>query len=263
MRDAHARFKMRAMRTRWDAPLAPGEVALVGAGPGAPELLTLAAVRLLADCDAVVYDALVPKEVLALAAPNAARIFAGKRGGRPSTAQEDITRTLIALARANKRVVRLKGGDPLLFARGGEELRALAEAGVRVRVVPGITAASAAAAALGVPLTDRRVNASLAFITAREAADPSKVDWKALVRAFPVIAAYMASAALPGLAARLRRAGMPADTPVALARAVGWEEETHATGTLAEAEAGKLWLPAPLVALIGDVVRLRTPWRRD
>ena len=250
------------MRTHWDAPLVPGEVALVGAGPGAPELLTLAAVRLLADCDAIVHDALVHPDVLALGAPQAERIFAGKRGGRPSAAQEDITRTLIALARAGRRVVRLKGGDPLVFARGGEEMRALARAGVRFRVVPGVTAAAAAAAVAGVPLTDRRVNASVAFVTAREAADPSKVDWAALVRAFPVIAAYMASSDLSALAGRLRAAGMPADTPVALVHAAGWEDERVAFGTLAEAEAGGLRLPAPLLALIGEVVGLRVPRER-
>ena len=131
------------------APLGAGEVALVGAGPGTSELLTLAAAKLIDDCDAIVFDSLVSDEVLNLAAVGTDLIPAGKRGGRPSASQDDICNTLIDLAGEGKRVVRLKGGDPFVFGRGGEEIRALAAAGIRFRVIPGVTAGVAAPAKIG------------------------------------------------------------------------------------------------------------------
>jgi len=244
------------MRKRFDAPLAPGEVALVGAGPGPVELLTLAARRLLAECDAVVYDALVSSEVLQCVAKGAVRVFAGKRGGRPSARQEDITNTLIRLARENKRVVRLKGGDPLVFARGGEEARALTAAGIPVRIVPGITAATAAAAWAGIPLTDRTTNAMLALLTAREAGQ-SRIDWRALVQAFPVMVFYMAAMGLPELATRLLEAGMAGSTPLAVVQRLGWAQERLIEASLDRAASGAIRAEPPALVIVGEVVRLR------
>ncbi|RMH61344.1 MAG: uroporphyrinogen-III C-methyltransferase [Zetaproteobacteria bacterium] len=242
-------------------PLKPGEVALVGAGPGDVGLLTLAAAALLGDCDVVVHDALVSDAILALADTSAEKVFAGKRGGRPSARQRDICETLIRLARAGKRVVRLKGGDPFVFGRGGEEIRALSAAGIRFRVVPGITAGMAAPAMAGIPLTDRGVNASLAFLTGQEASEQSRIDWRALVAAFPVLVVYMGMRNLAAIAERLIKAGMDADTPVAILHGVGWPDEWHAFGTLAEARDGRLQGASPAIVVIGDVVRERRPWR--
>jgi len=241
--------------------LRPGEVALVGAGPGDVGLLTLAAAALLGDCDVVVHDALVSEAVLALADASAEKIFAGKRGGRPSTDQRDICDTLIRLARAGKRVVRLKGGDPFVFGRGGEEIRALSAAGIRFRVVPGITAGMAAPAMAGIPLTDRSVNASLALLTGQEAAETSRLDWQALVAAFPVLVIYMGMRNLVAIAERLIEAGMPTRTPVAILHGVGWPDERHVFGTLGEARDGTLRGEAPAIVVIGDVVGARRPWR--
>jgi len=241
--------------------LLPGEVALIGAGPGDAGLLTLAAAELLGDCDAVVYDALVSDAVLALADEAAEKIFAGKRGGRPSVSQQDICETLIRLAMEGKRVVRLKGGDPFVFGRGGEETRALAEAGIRFRVVPGITAGVAAPAMAGIPVTDRSVNASLAFLTGHEAQGKSRLDWQALVAAFPVLVIYMGTRNLQKIATQLIAAGMPKQTPVAVLHAVSWPNERQYYGTLKEAACGTLQGEAPAVVVVGDVVAARRPWR--
>ncbi len=244
-----------------DAPLQAGEVALVGAGPGAPELLTLAAVRLIGDCDVIVYDALIPDAVMALATADAERIFAGKRGGRPSANQTDICKKLIQLAGAGKRVVRLKGGDPFVFGRGGEEIRALADAGVRFRVIPGITSGLAAPAMAGIPVTDRMVNSTLAFLTGHEADEQSHIDWRALVAAFPVLVIYMGTRNLSRIADRLLGAGMRDDTPLSILRSVSCAEESQAFGTLAEAADGRLTGQSPAIVIVGDVVARRRTWR--
>lgn len=251
------------MSHRLSSPLNPGEVALVGAGPGSAELLTLAAVRLLKDCDAVVHDALVAEEVLQLVAEGAELIFAGKRGGRPSASQADISKTLIRLARAGKRVVRLKGGDPFVFGRGGEEVRALAAAGIRFRVVPGITAGLAAPALAGIPITDRSINSSVALITGHEAGGASRIDWAALKAAFPVLVLYMAARNLAQVAERLLRAGFAPTTPVAVMHAVTWADERMSIGSLEAAATGRITAEPPSIAVIGDVVGRRVPWRSD
>ncbi|HKI62186.1 MAG TPA: uroporphyrinogen-III C-methyltransferase [Mariprofundaceae bacterium] len=242
-------------------PLLRGEVALVGAGPGDTGLLTLAGAGLLRNCDAVVFDALVSDDILALVDPGAERIPAGKRGGRPSAEQKDICDTLIRLAEDGKRVVRLKGGDPFVFGRGGEEVSALAEAGIRFRVVPGITSGIAAPAMAGIPLTDRAVNSTLAFITGHEASDESRIDWQALVAAFPVLVIYMGTKNLAGIASRLLAAGMDENTPVAILHAVCGLEEKQDFGSLGEAAAGHLTGESPAIVLIGDVVGRRRPWK--
>jgi len=246
---------------RLDAPLRPGEVALVGAGPGDAALLTLAAASLIADCDVIVHDALVSDDVLAMADARVRRIFAGKRGGRPSADQQDISETLVRLAREGRRVVRLKGGDPFVFGRGGEEIRALAAAGVRFRVIPGVTSGIAAPAMAGIPVTDRTVNATLAFLTGHEAAGNDRLDWQALVAAFPVLVIYMGTRNLAMIARRLIEAGMAAETPVAILHDVTGAGEQQAFGTLAAAAAGELRGVSPAIVVIGDVVARRKPWR--
>jgi len=234
---------------------------LVGAGPGAADLLTCAAARLLADCDVIVHDALVSREVLDLGCSGAERIFAGKRGGRASANQSDICGTLIWLAGSGKRVVRLKGGDPFVFGRGGEEMRALAEAGVPFRVIPGITAGVAAPAMAGIPVTDRNVNSSIAFLTGHEVSENSRIDWPALVAAFPVMVFYMAACVLPELAGRLIRAGMPVDTPLAVVRNASLADESIHIGTLAQAKDGEIIAASPSIVVIGDTVNQRISWR--
>jgi uroporphyrin-III C-methyltransferase len=245
----------------FSAPLQPGEVALVGAGPGAPELLTLAAASLLADCDVIVHDALVSPPVLAMAGPGVRLIPAGKRGGRPSADQRDISDTLIRLAREGLRVVRLKGGDPFVFGRGGEEMRALAAAGIRCRVVPGITAGVAAPAVAGIPVTDRTVNSSLAFLTGHEVGEDSRIDWPALVAAFPVLVFYMGAQSLPDIARRLMAAGLPGDMPVGAISAATLPDEQVATGTLQDALDGRIAVRSPAIIVVGEVVASRVDWR--
>jgi len=244
-------------------PLVPGEVALVGAGPGAADLLTCAAARLLADCDVIVYDALVSREVLDLGRSDAERIFAGKRGGRKSASQSDICGTLIRLARSGKRVVRLKGGDPFVFGRGGEEIRALTEADVPFRIIPGITAGVAAPAMAGIPVTDRSVNSSIAFLTGHEVSEDSRIDWPALVAAFPVMVFYMAARVLPDLAARLMDAGMDSTMPVAVVRNASLADESVHVGTLQQAKTGKITAVSPSIVIVGETVDQRIPWRNQ
>jgi len=246
---------------RLDDALQQGEVALVGAGPGDPSLLTLAAASLIADCDVIVHDALVSEAVMAMACPTAERLFAGKRGGKPSASQQDICDTLVQLAQTGKRVVRLKGGDPFVFGRGGEEIRALADAGIAFRVIPGITSGVAAPAMAGIPVTDRTVNAALAFLTGHEAQEKSRMDWQALVAAFPVLVIYMGTRNLPKIANNLVAAGMASTTPVAILHSVSLPEERQHYGTLADLIAGDLHGVSPAIVVIGDVVNERREWR--
>lgn len=244
-----------------DAPLKHGEVALVGAGPGDASLLTLAAVKLISDCDVIVFDALVSDSVLEMADPKAEKIPAGKRGGRASANQSDICEILIQLAKRGKRVVRLKGGDPFVFGRGGEEIRELSAAGVIFRVIPGITSGVAAPAMAGIPVTDRAVNGTLAFLTGHEASDESRMDWKALVEAFPVLVFYMGAKNLPKIASCLLSAGLSGTTPVGVIYSASLPNEAYSEGTLDEAKSGSLEAKSPSIVIIGDVVADRTPWR--
>jgi uroporphyrin-III C-methyltransferase len=244
-----------------DSPLKHGEVALVGAGPGCATLLTLAAARLIGDCDAIVYDALVSDEVMAMADASAEKILAGKRGGRASASQHDICETLIRLARAGKRIVRLKGGDPFVFGRGGEEVRALAAAGIRFRIIPGITSGIAAPAMAGIPVTDRSVNATLAFLTGHEASEKSRMDWEALAEAFPVLVFYMGARNLPDIAKRLLEAGLEKQTPLAIIRNATLADEQTMVATLGEAADGSITARSPSIVIIGDVVAERMNWK--
>jgi uroporphyrin-III C-methyltransferase len=193
--------------------LSPGHVWLAGAGPGDPGLLTLDALAGLAQADVVVHDALVSEHVLALAGSQAELEYAGKRGGRPSAQQADISRRLIELARQKRKVLRLKGGDPCMFGRGGEEAIALAEAGIPYRIIPGVTAGLAGLAAASIPATMRGVNHAIVFVTGHADAD---FDWGALARTGQPIVVYMAMRNVDHIVAELARGGLAANTPAAV-----------------------------------------------
>ncbi|MBF0399249.1 MAG: uroporphyrinogen-III C-methyltransferase [Magnetococcales bacterium] len=247
-------------------------VALVGAGPGDPDLLTVAAIKALQMADVVVHDALVSPAILELIPAGCQVIAAGKRGGNPASAcQSDICDSLVALARQNKRVVRLKGGDPFVFGRGGEEACRLADEGILFRIVPGLTAGIAGPAYAGIPITHRLVNANVAFITGQESAensglpegeedrDGSRVNWELIARTFPVLILYMAMKNLAFVSQRLMAGGRSADTPVALIQwATTPQQRTLVTslGNLVQDVAASDLKP-PVIIVIGDVVRYR------
>ncbi|HKX11327.1 MAG TPA: uroporphyrinogen-III C-methyltransferase [Stellaceae bacterium] len=238
--------------------LAPGSVWLVGAGPGDPGLLSLLALHALRQADVVVYDALVDRRVLALARAGAELDYAGKRGGQPSPQQPDISLRLIKLARAGKRVLRLKGGDPFVFGRGGEEALALAAAGIPFRIVPGITAGIGGLAYAGIPTTHRDTNSAVTFVTghASDGEVPDGLDWDALAR-MPVLVLYMALKHLDVIARRLMSAGKPGDEPVAIVSKAATPDQRVVETTLARAAADAEGLEPPAVIAIGPVVRLR------
>ena len=190
--------------------LAPGEVWLVGAGPGDPGLLTLLAARALEDADVVVHDALVDPGVLAMARAGARIVHAGKRGGRPSPCQPDISARLVAEAKAGARVLRLKGGDPFVFGRGGEEALALAAARVPFRVVPGVTAGIGGLAYAGIPATHRDANSAVTFVSGHAAPEAGGLDWEALARGSPALVFYMALKRIGAIADCLIGARPPA-----------------------------------------------------
>ena len=252
-----------AARTALNLPaFEPGWVWLVGAGPGDPGLLTLHAVHALAEADIVVYDALVDESILKLARRGATIEYAGKRGGKPSPKQRDISLRLIEWARKGKRVLRLKGGDPFLFGRGGEEALALVAAKIPFRVVPGVTAGVGGLAYAGIPATHRDVNHAVTFVTGHMAGGdvPDTIDWRALSAGSPVIVIYMGLKHLPRIAAELIAAGRAAHEPVAIvAHATTPRQqvlETTLARAAADAEASGIAPPALIV--IGDAVRLRS-----
>jgi uroporphyrin-III C-methyltransferase len=235
-----------------------GHVCLAGAGPGDPGCLTLDVVSALAQADAVVYDALVQPSVLAIA-EKAEPIFAGKRGGRPSMRQDDITDLLIRLAREGRRVLRLKGGDPYVFGRGGEEALALAQANVPFRILPGVTSAFGALAAAGIPATMRGISKAITLATGHGAGTEDDLDWAALARAGQPIVVYMGLKNLALIAAALIEGGLAADTPAAVLESATTPQERIVVATLdriaAEAEAAGIQSPA-LIA-IGRIVSMR------
>jgi uroporphyrin-III C-methyltransferase len=240
---------------------APGEVWLVGAGPGAPGLLTLLAYHALQAADIVVYDALVNPAILAFARAEAVREFAGKRGGKPSPGQADITLRLIAHARAGRRVLRLKGGDPFMFGRGGEECEGLQAAGIAFRIVPGISAGLGGLAYAGIPATHRAINQSVTFLTGHDVSGemPAAIDWRHVAHASPVIVMYMATRHLPEIAAKLIEAGRdPVDPVAVVANATLPQQEIVETRLGAVATlAAERELPTPAVVVVGAVARLR------
>lgn len=238
----------------------PGEVWLAGAGPGDPALLTVLALQALALADDVVHDALVDPRVLKLVRPGAELVAAGKRGGRPSPHQRDINEVLIERARKGRRVLRLKGGDPFVFGRGWEEAAALTKAGIKFRIIPGITAGLAAAALAGVPATSRDTNHAIILAAGHRAEDNgSSADWEALARLGQPIVLYMPMSQLEEVSAALQRGGMAADTPAALIQSASTPDERVVESTLsrlvADAKAGGIGSPAVLV--VGSIVGLR------
>ncbi|WP_149539824.1 uroporphyrinogen-III C-methyltransferase [Siccirubricoccus phaeus] len=242
-----------------DGP-APGEVWLVGAGPGDPGLLTRRAASAIARADVILHDALPGRAVLRLARPGATLLPVGKRKGQAPMSQAKINARMIAGARAGLRVVRLKGGDPFLFGRGGEEAQALNAAGIPWRVVPGVTAGTAAPAAAGVPLTHRGTASAVTFVTGHDetGALPESVDWDALGRAGGTIAAFMALSRLDEIALRLLAAGRPAATPVAIIAQASLPGQATLRSTLGACtlDAKRAALPTPALIVIGEVAGL-------
>ncbi len=241
--------------------LAPGWVWLVGAGPGDPGLLTLNAWSALRQADVIVYDALVEPAILDWASPDADLVPAGKRGGRPSPKQRDISLKLVELARAGKRVLRLKGGDPFVFGRGGEEAETLADSGIPFRIIPGISAGIGGLAYAGIPATHRDVNQTLTFLTGHDHTGqaPHAVNWEAVAAGSQVIVIYMGMKHLDEIAAKLIAAGRAPDEPVAVVTRATTDDQTVLESTLAAAarDVADAGLIAPAIICIGQAVGLR------
>ncbi len=239
----------------------PGSVWLVGAGPGDPGLLTLLAAKALSEADVIVHDALVNDECMRLAKPGAKLEFAGKRGGKPSAKQRDISLRLVELARAGHRVLRLKGGDPFVFGRGGEEALTLVENGVPFRIVPGITAGIGGLAYAGIPVTHREVNHAVTFLTGHDSSGviPDRIDWDAIGRGSPVIVMYMAMKHIGQITSSLIKAGRRPDEPVAFVCNAATPEQSVLETTLSEAEeaVARSGIEPPAIVVVGEVVRLR------
>jgi uroporphyrin-III C-methyltransferase len=233
----------------------PGKVFLIGAGPGDPELLTLKAVRALGACDVLFVDDLVNPAVLAHARPDARRIASGKRGGCRSTPQAFIERSMIRCARTGATVGRVKGGDPFVFGRGGEEVLALAAAGIEVEVVPGITAGCAVPAALGIPVTHRDFSRGVTFVTGHTRSGAA-LDYQALARSGTTLVVFMGLAALPDIAAGLLAAGMNADTPACAISHGTLPEQRSVISTLEHLPREAAGLASPVLLVIGEVVSL-------
>lgn len=243
-----------------DAPR-PGEVWLVGAGPGDPGLLTRRAASAIQGADLILHDALPGRAMLRLARPGADLVNVGKRKGAAPVPQARINARLVAGALAGQRVVRLKGGDPFLFGRGGEETAALDAAGIPWRVVPGVSAGTAAPAAAGIPLTHRGIASAVTFVTGHdEAGDlPGGVDWDALARMGGTIAAFMALSRLDEIALHLLAAGRPASTPLAIVAQASLPRQVALRTTLGACtlDARRAALPTPALVVIGEVAALR------
>ena len=260
-----------SIEPRFDAALlqaaqqgsAQGEVALVGAGPGDPGLLTLRALRALQNADVVLYDRLVSTEVLQLARRDAERIYVGKAAGKAHVSQENINELLVKLAREGKRVCRLKGGDPFIFGRGGEELEALAAEGIRFEVVPGITAAAGCAAYAGIPLTHRDHAQVLTLVTGHCKGETDKVDWELLARPAQTVVFYMGLGHLDNILARLCEHGVPAQRAAAVIEQGTHSNQRVVTGTLLDLvqkvrDAG---IASPALLIVGEVTRLHETLR--
>lgn len=237
-----------------------GEVWLAGAGPGDPGLLTLHGLNAISKADIILYDALVDQSCLQFARKDAVLEFAGKRGGRPSPKQVEITNRLIELAHSGKRVLRLKGGDPFVFGRGGEEALALAEAGIVFRIIPGVTAGIAGPAYAGIPVTSRTVNQSVTFLTGHDASGliPESLDWQAIARGAGVLVLYMAMKHIDAIADALIKAGRAPHEPVAFISNATTSAQRVVTTTLGQAAQAvyEEAIVAPAIIVIGKVVEM-------
>jgi uroporphyrin-III C-methyltransferase len=239
--------------------LDPGHVWLVGAGPGDPGLLTLHALAAIRQAEIIVHDSLIDERILALAGRGTRRELAGKRGGEPSADQSDISRRLVELARGRHRVVRLKGGDPFIFGRGGEEAMTLAAEGIPFRVVPGVTAGLAGLAAASIPTTLRGTNQAVILATGHGVDQPGGPDWAALARTGQPLVLYMAMQNLDRIAQALIRGGLDARTPAAVVMWATTAAERILVSTLGHvaAEAGSQGFGAPAIVAIGAIVGAR------
>lgn len=239
-----------------------GEVWLVGAGPGDPGLLTIHAVNALASADVIVFDALVDEECLKLAKPGTVLEYAGKRGGKPSPKQRDISLRLVELARQNKRVLRLKGGDPFVFGRGGEEALTLVHNNIPFRIVPGVTAGIGGLAYAGIPVTHRDINHVVTFLTGHDSsgAMPDAIDWDNLAKFSPVIVMYMAIKHMGQISKRLIAAGRSPEEPVAVVANASTKQQQVLETTLAKAATAiaESAIEPPAIIVVGEVVRLRS-----
>ena len=234
-----------------------GKVYLVGAGPGDPGLLTVRGLELLHRAAVIVYDQLVNPALLEQVSPLAERIFVGKRAGRHCIAQEEINREIIRYARLGCEVVRLKGGDPFVFGRGGEEAEALVNAGIPFEIVPGVSSAVAVPAYAGIPLTHRKLASSFAVVTGHEARkSQDSVDWSKLATAVDTLVILMGLGNLPVIAAKLIAHGRPPETPVAVIRQGTTQEQETVIGTLADIVERSAAIKAPALIVVGDVVSL-------
>jgi uroporphyrin-III C-methyltransferase / precorrin-2 dehydrogenase / sirohydrochlorin ferrochelatase len=254
------RIAQQLLATSCTAPRAAGEVMLVGAGPGDPELLTLKALRALQDADVILHDRLVPAAVLEFARRDATRICVGKMAGGMSTPQERINDMLIDYARQGRRVVRLKGGDPFVFGRGGEELEALARAGINFSVVPGITAATGCAAYAGIPLTHRGYAHSVSFVTAHSDSNGDQPDWRALASSGATAVFYMGLARLEHIVKQLLEHGAAAERPAAIIAQGTTANQRVITATVGTicGTASSANLQSPALLVVGDVVALHS-----
>jgi uroporphyrin-III C-methyltransferase len=244
---------------RWPT-LEPGWVWLCGAGPGDPGLLTLHAVNALRQADVVIYDALVQEQILSWA-PQAEHIYAGKRGGKPSAIQRDISLRLVDLARAGKRVLRLKGGDPFVFGRGGEEAQTLVQHNIPIRIIPGISAGIGGLAYAGIPVTHRDVNQSVTFVTGHDQSGntPSSLDWVSISKGSQVIVIYMGMKHIAQIAEQLISAGRSIHEPAAVVTTATTDDQQvleTTLGTIAQ-DIAKADLAPPAIICIGQSVLMR------
>lgn len=257
-RDNEARAAMEKLLASTQPGIAQGEVYLVGAGPGDPDLLTFRALRLMQQADVVVYDRLVSKQVLELVRRDAEKLYAGKERDNHAIPQEGINQLLVRLAKEGKRVLRLKGGDPFIFGRGGEEIATLAAEGIPFQVVPGITAAAGCAAYSGIPLTHRDYSQAVVFVTGHLQDGSVNLNWKALAQPNQTVVFYMGLHGVPAICAGLTGHGMPSTTPVALVQQGTTPNQRVFVSTLKDLPelVNKENIKAPTLIIVGEVVRL-------